>query len=59
MNPEGQEWFAQLNISIDQLQKENPLPERNQLNDSEEWQCRIVGSSLLNWLENVGPNSFH
>jgi hypothetical protein len=56
MEQEGQNWFTQLNASIEQLRKENPLSARDQLNDSEEWQCKIVGSSLLNWLENVGPN---
>jgi hypothetical protein len=31
------------------------LPSRDELSPAEEWQCRIVGSSLLNWLRKIGP----
>ena len=56
MNHEGQEWFDQLTSATQEFRKEIPMPTREELNEPEEWQCRITGSSLVNWLDNVGDN---
>jgi len=56
MEEKGQQWFQQLTGHIQELRTNRPLPERNQLNDVEEWQCRIVGSAWMLWFEEVGPN---
>ena len=55
MHETGQKWFAKLNAAVTHLREANPLPSREQFDDADEWRCRIVGSSLLHWLEDIGP----
>lgn len=49
------EWCAQLRSHAVACRASVPLPRREDLSSAEEWQCRIVGSSLLNWLRKIGP----
>ncbi len=55
MNVEGQEWFNKLKQHIDTCRRMDPLPNRDELTTEQEMQCRIIGGSLLAWLEHHGP----
>jgi hypothetical protein len=56
MQAAGQAWISELRSHIVGLRDCNPLPDRQLLDSAEEWQCRIIGGSLLNWLNEIGPD---
>lgn len=56
MQAAGQEWISELRSHVDKLRDHHPLPDRQSLDPVEEWQCRIIGGALLNWLREIGPN---
>lgn len=49
------EWTQQLREYVAKCRTVNPLPGRDQLSDAQEWQCRILGGSILSWLRQYGP----
>ena len=49
------EWSSQLRSHALACRASVPLPKRDELSPAEDWQRRIVGSSLVNWLRKVGP----
>ena len=49
------EWIAQFRQHVSDCRAASPLPCRESLTCAEECQCQIIGGSLLNWLEHVGP----
>ncbi|HJN08051.1 MAG TPA: hypothetical protein QF564_05120 [Pirellulaceae bacterium] len=55
MEPAGQNWFSSLASHIKELRQTYPIPQRETLDPSDEWECQIIGSSVLNWLRNIGP----
>jgi hypothetical protein len=48
-------WAARLRQYSTTCRSRTPLPSRKSLRPKAEWQCRIVGSSLRQWLPQVGP----
>ena len=48
-------WFANLRQEVLGLRKRTPLPPIVGLNEAEEWQRRIIGGSVIAWLEQHGP----
>lgn len=55
MNEAGQEWFDGLKAFIEECRAEQPIVERDTLSTIEEMQCRIIGGSLISWLQSHGP----
>ena len=55
METTGTKWFASLQNHVRKLRAEHPLPRREALSAAEEWQCRIIGGSLIRWLNDHGP----
>jgi hypothetical protein len=49
------DWPMQLRQHITACRAVLPLPSRDALTPAQEWHCRIVGSTLLKWLRQVGP----
>lgn len=49
------EWTARLREHTAECRAAAPLPDREALTDAQEWQCRIVGGTLLAWLRQHGP----
>ena len=49
------EWSSQFRSHVLACRASGPLTGRDDLSPAEEWQCSIVGSSLLNWLRKIGP----
>ena len=56
MKDEGQEWFNELRQFIQECRAERPIAEREALSLMEEMQCRIIGGSLISWLQQYGPS---
>jgi len=56
MNPQTEKWSQGLREFIASRRSKIPLRPRSELNDYEEWQCRIIGGSLISWLREHGPN---
>ncbi len=50
------DWFNDLKSYTTECRRHNPLPCRDRLSLAEEMQCRIIGGSLLEWLQNYGPH---
>ena len=55
MHETGSRWFADLRRFAGTCREQNPLPCRERLTPDAEIQCRIVGGSLIAWLERHGP----
>lgn len=55
LETEAQDWLDGLSRYIEHCRQETPLPNRSDLTESDECQCSIVGSSILNWLRRYGP----
>jgi hypothetical protein len=55
MKDEGKKWFEGLRRFADECRKKAPLAERTSLSPAEEVQCRIIGGSLIGWLQKFGP----
>jgi len=53
---DGKEWFDGLRANIVNCRQQIPIPPREQLSEDDEWECRIVGGSLIQWLKQVGPS---
>jgi hypothetical protein len=49
------EWTARLREYAAGCRSAAPLPDRDALTEAQEWQCRVVGSTLLAWLRQHGP----
>jgi len=49
-------WENQLRTYVAQCRAAEPLPERADINPAEEWQCQIVGGTILSWLREHGPH---
>jgi hypothetical protein len=56
MEAQGIEWFNELKEHIRRCREALPIPARETLSPREEWECRITGSSFLQWLERFGPH---
>jgi len=50
-----QDWQSALTEHFDRECSAHPLPERAQLSKAEEHQCRLLGGTLVVWLERHGP----
>ena len=48
-------WFESIRKHIQDLRSKLPVPARASLSSGAEHQCRIIGSTLIAWLENHGP----
>jgi len=48
-------WFANLRQEATDLRKRIPLPSITDLSGAQEWQRRIIGGSVVAWLEHHGP----
>ena len=55
MKEEGQNWFRALANFIAACRTKRPIISRDSLTAEAEWQCRIIGGSLIAWLEKHGP----
>lgn len=56
MNEEGTKWFAELRAFVTECRAKRPLIAREELSHAEEIQCRIIGGSLISWLQKYGPH---
>jgi hypothetical protein len=56
MTNKGRAWFEGLRRHIGRCRDRVPITPRDRLSDDDEWECRIVGSTIVNWLENLGPS---
>lgn len=54
LNTLAQDWLHGLKRHIEQCRHDTPLPNRDDLSEIEEVQCKIVGGSILNWLRRYG-----
>ncbi len=50
------EWASQFRAHALACRTSVPLPSHDELSAAEEWQCRIVGRALLDWLKTIGPH---
>jgi len=48
-------WQSAVAAHFERERADHPLPSRDRLSATEEFQLRIVGGSLVNWLERYGP----
>lgn len=48
-------WIAKLREYTAECRAKAPLPDWEHLTAAQEWQRRIVGGSILNWLRQIGP----
>jgi hypothetical protein len=48
------EWIARLHEYAAGCRSAAPLPDRDALTEAQEWQCRIVGGSILAWFRRYG-----
>jgi hypothetical protein len=55
MDEKGQQWFDGLRTFATECRDRRPLIARDALSFAEEMQCRIIGGSLIAWLEKHGP----
>lgn len=55
MNEQATKWFDGLLTFSAECRKRLPLMARADLSTAEEMQCRIIGGSLLAWLQKYGP----
>ncbi len=55
MDDEGVAWEKELHHFIQQARAVDPLPDRSCLDKAQEMQCRILGGSLITWLDHVCP----
>ena len=49
------DWFGNLRQEVSGFRERIPLPPATNLSDAHEWQRRIIGGSLIAWLERHGP----
>jgi len=56
MKQQGEEWFDGLIRFIGECRSGKPIADRTDLNMKQEMQCRIIGGSLIAWLEEHGPH---
>ncbi|WP_397385658.1 hypothetical protein [Prosthecobacter sp.] len=49
------EWATGLQEHLSVRQKDEPIPERENLTPMQEQQCRILGGHLIRWLQQWGP----
>jgi hypothetical protein len=56
MNEQGTKWFDGLRAFLAECRDQRPLIARKDLSAAEERQCRIIGGSLIRWLQNYGPS---
>jgi len=55
MKEQGTKWFDELKAYTAECRKHRPLTLRDDLSVCEEMQCRIIGGSLIGWLQEYGP----
>jgi hypothetical protein len=55
MKTQGQKWFAGLKRFVGECRSNRPIVARETLPAIEEMQCRIIGGSLMTWLQDYGP----
>lgn len=55
MSPEGDEWFDRLQQHAARCRDEDPIPARETLSEAVEFQCRIIGGHMIQWLHEWGP----
>jgi hypothetical protein len=55
MKDEGQNWFDGLKRFVGECRTRCPVISRDKLSIMEEMQCRIIGGSLIAWLQKYGP----
>lgn len=55
MTDDTSQWVAQLRAYAAECRAVAPLPENDALSDAQKWHYRIVGGSLLTWLQQHGP----
>lgn len=55
MTNEGQAWFEDLRAFAEKRREAIPIAELSNLAPFEAAQCRIIGSTLLSWLQEDGP----
>lgn len=55
MKNEGQKWFQELTAYVAACRATRPIAHRDSLVAADEWQCRIIGGSLISWIEEGGP----
>jgi len=55
MKEEGTNWFDGLKAFVAACRASRPLLNREDLSTAEEMQCRIIGGSLITWLQKHGP----
>jgi hypothetical protein len=55
MKEEGQNWFDGLKRFIGECRARRPVAIRDDLSTVEQMQCRIIGGSLIAWLQKYGP----
>lgn len=51
---EKQSWQSSLSAYFDLEYHARPLPARESLSHEQEWQCRILGGAIYNWLQKYG-----
>ena len=55
MTEAGLDWFEDLILDVREFRRSHPLAARDTLSLAEEMQCRIIGGSLIGWLQKYGP----
>jgi hypothetical protein len=55
MTEAGFDWFFELRDDMREFRRSHPLVAREALSLEEEMKCRIIGGSLIRWLEEYGP----
>lgn len=56
MNDNGKNWFDGLTQFVAECRVKRPVANRDDLSSEQEVQCRIIGGSLIAWLEKYGPD---
>ena len=51
-----QEWSIALRSFSQSQRRNNSIPDRRTFSDEEEWQCRVIGGDLINWMHDRLPN---
>ena len=51
-----QEWSIALRSFSHSQRQSNSIPDRSNFSYEEEWQCRVIGGDLINWMHDRLPN---
>ena len=51
-----QEWSIALRSFSHSQRQSNSIPDRSNFSDEEEWQCRVIGGDLINWMHDRLPD---